>query len=79
MKLISERKGNHILKGFVGAGEHSKGAFKKWKADIKTYSKTFWKECTLWTAGKNRRPVFDINLRGREQMKIIRSAPGTKQ
>lgn len=65
-ELINEQMGNHVLKGFAGAEEHSKAAFKKQKANVPTYSKTFWKEWILWTAGKNRRPVFDINLRGRE-------------
>lgn len=66
VELVNEHMGNHVLKGFAGAEEHSKAAFKKWKANVQTYSKTFWKEWILWTAGKNRRPVFDINLRGRE-------------
>lgn len=66
VELINEHIANHVLRGFAGAEEHPKAAFKKWKANVQTYSKTFWKEWTLWTAGKNRRPVFDINLRGRE-------------
>lgn len=71
VELVKEHMGNLVLKGFAGAEEHSKAAFKKWKANVQTYSKTFWKERILWTAGKNRRPVFDINLRGREKWRLF--------
>lgn len=75
MKLIGKHKGNHILKDFVRTAKCSKGAFKS----ITTYSKTFWKECTFWTTGKNLRPVFDINLKKRGEITIINSVPRMKQ